>query len=73
MKIKTDDNGVTTCELSTQDRKTLAAAKTIVEKVAFHQRDSGGPGCMALATDIGAFLKRTVGTDEAAPESKDED
>ena len=39
MKAKTDPKtGVTTCELSTQDRKTLAAAKTLAEQLAFYER-----------------------------------
>lgn len=68
MKVQTQTDGTTTCELSEQDRKTLAAAKTIVEKVAFHQRDNKGPGCMGLATDLGAFLKRTDGSTEGETE-----
>uniref|UniRef100_A0A6M3LCU5 Uncharacterized protein n=1 Tax=viral metagenome TaxID=1070528 RepID=A0A6M3LCU5_9ZZZZ len=58
MKLTTDPKtGLTTCELSTQDRKSLAAAKTVMEKLAFHGRETdGGEEAAVLATGIEAVL-----------------
>ncbi|NQT36071.1 MAG: hypothetical protein HQ581_01200 [Planctomycetes bacterium] len=66
MKVTTDpDTGVTTCELSTQDRKSLAAAKTVFEKIAYHERG----GARGLPADSAADL---TGSFLAVPEAKPE-
>ena len=58
MKVQTDPKtGVTTCELSTQDRKTLAAAKTLAEQLAFHERSSDdADAAKETADNIGDIL-----------------
>lgn len=41
MKVTTNpQDGVTACELETSDRNKLAAAKTVLEKIGFHYRDT---------------------------------
>jgi hypothetical protein len=78
MKIKTDTNGNTTCELSTQDRKTLAAAKTILVRVAVATHGTNqGAAATSVANAIRHYLKvdgipDEEATPEAAPESKGE-
>uniref|UniRef100_A0A6H1ZP54 Uncharacterized protein n=1 Tax=viral metagenome TaxID=1070528 RepID=A0A6H1ZP54_9ZZZZ len=59
MKVTTDPTtGKTTCELQKQDRLTLAAAKTVFEKLAFHLRGSDpGLGATDMANEIGIILE----------------
>lgn len=67
MKLTTDpQTGETTCELSGNDRKSLAGAKTVLEKLAFHLRAThGGSEAAALATGIEGVL---AGGSDGEPE-----
>ena len=58
MKPTTDpDTGVTTCELSTSDRKTLATAKTILVKKAMATHGTRqAEAAITLASAIGSYL-----------------
>ena len=68
MKLKTDhDTGVTTCVMSTQERKSLATAKTVLEQMAYHAR--GKPNGLKLqetADMLGTILATQAETETPA-------
>jgi hypothetical protein len=72
MKVTTDTSGKTTCELSANDRRTLAGAKTIIEQLAFHYRTRpDGQPLAELASAIGAVMR--AGTEGEQPEKPAEE
>jgi len=72
MKVLTDpETGMTTCELYKQDRKTLATAKTVFEKMAIALRKTTkGVVMVYLADSIGEVLAGKTPSPPAAPEKE---
>lgn len=58
MKLKTDpQTGVTTYTLSVQERKTLAAGKTVLQEMAYHSEDAPtGLALQETADMLGTIL-----------------
>ena len=52
MKVKRNDDGAVVCELSKQDRRTLAGASGIFEQLAFHARKTAGREAIARTSDL---------------------
>jgi len=72
MKPTTDIKGTTTVELSKPDRGVLAKAKTIMEQIAFHYRDTPrGSKALVTTQDLAEVLAQAAKqATEAAPEAK---
>jgi len=69
MKVTTDLNGVTTCELHKQDRIHLAAVKTLLSKIAYHERVNP---CITNAYLAEEFIGELLAPEKPAPASPEE-
>lgn len=59
MRVTTDENGKTTCGLTSAERRAMRAAKTAFEQLAFHLRETEASGVYTTIADaIGALLRQ---------------
>ena len=73
MLVMTDpQTGIVSVTLSSSDRKKLAAARTVVERMAYHLRDDpDGPGLQQLSEALGDILNPpTPATAVSPPKAK---